>query len=129
MTTIQTDSITTEKLCRTLGIGQGKVDAWVLAGMPYARNSDELRFNPSEVAEWLLSTGRAKRARVVQYRRQVAEHFGCSLRTVATWQGVGMPGTPGWGDQPGSFDLDEIQQWMKRRGLGQRIGWGKKKSE
>ncbi len=84
MTTIQTDSITTEKLCRALGIGQDKVDAWVLAGMPYIRDCDELRFDPSAVAEWLLSTGRAKRARVVQYRRQVAEHFGCALRTVAT---------------------------------------------
>lgn len=98
------------------------------AGLPHRRLEGAPMFDWSEVARWLIATGRAVAttpagpsnggSRVATTVAEVARHFRVAVRTVHFWlKEDGFPGKAGSpGRQDGHFPLEEIQAWLGTRG-------------
>jgi len=122
------------ELRHQLGITQPALSRLVAAGLPHANNGKRKEFDAHTVARWLLDTGRAIPAdspdvdgpacAIARTRREVADHFGVNLRTVAEWiDDTTFPGRSGnRGRRDGYFPLDEIAEWIAVRDSLRRGG-------
>lgn len=57
------------------------------------------------------SRPRPRKQRTGATQTQISRHFGVSRRTVSEWAGRGMPG------EPGQYDPEAIDGWLKAEGL------------
>ncbi len=117
--------ITGTELRDRLGVSQRELSKWIKAGLPHEAVGRGRRFDPHEVAAWLLATGRAAPVGqaadpIALTRADAAEALGVSSRTIAEWlkdpSFPGRAGTPGRRD--GFFPLASIETWRRENKEG-----------
>lgn len=70
----------------------------------------------ADAAEDASQARRGTKASPLKTAREVAQAFGCNIRTVAKWVDEGMPvAQRGTGGRPSLFDLQAIERWKVAR--------------
>lgn len=122
--------LTSQQLCKKLGITKKRLDRWRREGLPSAMRKGRRLFDPLAVAKWIEQHGKGKRENqgqgvfekaageagartVATTKNEAAQALGVSLRTLGDWlNDASFPGKAGSpGRQDGYFPLAEISAW------------------
>ena len=117
--------LTFTQLRTKLQISQPKLTSWIQEGLPWEGTERKKRFDPEQVSQWLIETGKAARppaktdrdvGRICTTRAEAAQELGVAPRTLATWCTYDdFPGRPGHrGRREGFYPITEIRQWRER---------------
>jgi len=63
-----------------------------------------------------IGTTKSEMSLILEHPRQVARHFGRSIRTIQRWIARGMPCL-----SDGLFDVEEIENWLKKQGPAEEL--------
>jgi len=94
------------------GVSDSEIEQYIDEGMPCRGDRDELEFDTSKVATWLVAAGKAEidRDKVASTKTGAAEKLGVTEKTFGLWTQIdGFPGRIGY------YPIADIRSWNETR--------------